>query len=59
MAQSPGEVTQPSSDEIRFNIERTRAEMSETINAIQDRLSPTRMYADAKDSLSDATVGRA
>jgi Protein of unknown function (DUF3618) len=53
MAQGPGEV-----DDIRVQIEQTRAGMSDTIDAIQTRLSPARAIADAKDSVTDATVGR-
>jgi hypothetical protein len=46
------------SDEIRSQIEHTRAEMSETIDAIQERLSPSRMMSEATDKVKDATVGR-
>jgi hypothetical protein len=48
----------PTSDEIRSQIEQTRAEMSDTIDAIQSRLSPKRVLADAKDSVTEVTVGR-
>jgi hypothetical protein len=74
MAQGPGEVeegsvraggtstaatgTTPTTDDIRSQIEQTRAEMSDTIDAIQTRLSPARAIADAKDSVTEATVGR-
>ena len=74
MAQGPGEVEEevvgagdpgaatavPASttDEIRSQIEQTRGEMSETIDAIQTRLSPARALADVKDTVTDATVGR-
>jgi hypothetical protein len=74
MAQSPGEIGQdagrladpstkttasaPTSDEIRSQIEHTRAEMSHTIDAIQARLSPGRLVTDAKQTVRDATVGR-
>ena len=55
--------------EIRANIEHTRAEMSETINALQDRLSPTNIkeqakeqvreqFYEAKEMVRDATIGR-
>jgi hypothetical protein len=44
--------------EIRAQIERTRAEMSQTIDAIQERLSPARLMSEAKHSVKDATVGR-
>ena len=53
MAQGPGEV-----EDIHSRIEQTRAEMSDTIDAIQARLSPTRAIADVKDTVTDATVGR-
>ena len=72
MAQGSGEVGEgpvqtasadavpsaPTSDEIRSQIEQTRAEMSDTVDAIQSRLSPTRVLAEAKDSVTEATVGR-
>jgi len=72
MAQSPGEVdtgtvptahpTQaagvPSTTDIRSQVSQTRAEMSETIDAIQARLSPRRAIADATDAMTDATKGR-
>ena len=72
MAQGSGEVGEglvqtaaadevpsaPTSDEIRSQIEQTRAEMSDTIDAIQSRLSPKRVLADAKESVTEATVGR-
>jgi hypothetical protein len=41
MAQGPGEVEAPTTDDIRSQIEQTRADMSDTIDAIQTRLSPT------------------
>ena len=73
MAQVPGEVedgsirmadtstdataSAPSTDDIRSQIEQTRAEMGDTIDAIQTRLSPWRVIADAKDSVTEATMG--
>ena len=57
MAQGPGQVG-ATSDELRSQIEQTRGEMSETIDAIQSRLSPKRVLADAKDSVTEATVER-
>ncbi len=56
-------------NEIRNDIEETRAQMSETINAIEDRLSPRHLKDEAKDavaqsvqqakdSVRDATIGR-
>jgi ElaB/YqjD/DUF883 family membrane-anchored ribosome-binding protein len=50
----------PSSPEaIEAEIEQTRAEMSETIDAIQERLSPQQLKEQAKDAVYEATVGRA
>jgi Protein of unknown function (DUF3618) len=45
--------------EIRSQIEQTRVELGQTIDAIQDRLSPRRVVQDAKETISDATIGRA
>ncbi len=42
----------------RIEIERTRANMSETANAIQQRLSPENLKEQAKDRVRDATVGK-
>jgi ElaB/YqjD/DUF883 family membrane-anchored ribosome-binding protein len=44
--------------EIRAEIDRTREEMTETIDAIQDRLSPRRMVSRAADNVREATVER-
>ena len=43
----------------RVEIERTRAGMSETVDAIQERLSPENLKEQAKDRLKEATVGKA
>jgi len=43
----------------RVEIERTRAGMSETVDAIQERLSPENLKEQAKDRVKEATVGRA
>ena len=56
MAQNPNQVN---TAEIRSQIERTRAELGHTIDAIQDRLSPRRVMHDAKETITDATLGRA
>jgi ElaB/YqjD/DUF883 family membrane-anchored ribosome-binding protein len=45
-------------DVIREQIERTREEMSQTINQLQERLSPERLAHQAKDTVREATVGR-
>ncbi len=43
----------------KVEIERTRADMSETVDAIQERLSPENLKEQAKDRVKEATVGRA
>jgi hypothetical protein len=40
---------------IRTQIEETRAQMSETVDAIQERLSPSRLTQEAKDKIKEAT----
>jgi uncharacterized protein DUF3618 len=59
-------ATRPGSDEdtdrrtreIRAEIEQTRGEMSETIEAIQDRLRPSNIVADATERVRTATTER-
>ena len=46
-------------DQIRDDIEDTRTHMSQTIDEIQDRLSPQRLVNQAKDTVREATIGRA
>jgi hypothetical protein len=48
-----------STDEIRGDIEDTRARMGSTIDAIQEKLSPQRLMDEAKDTVRDATIGKA
>jgi ElaB/YqjD/DUF883 family membrane-anchored ribosome-binding protein len=43
---------------IRGDIEGTRTNMSSTIDAIQEKLSPQRLTEQAKDAVRDATVGK-
>jgi len=45
-------------DQIRMQIEQTRDDMSETIDAIQERLSPRNLVEQAKDTVREATVGK-
>lgn len=74
MAEAPDEVTgtresqtpshsetstmEPSVEHIRAQIGQTRAGMSDTVDAIQERLSPSRVLTNAKKAVADATVGR-
>jgi ElaB/YqjD/DUF883 family membrane-anchored ribosome-binding protein len=43
---------------IKADIEETRAEMTETIDEIEDRLSPRNLAEQAKTTVREATVGR-
>lgn len=43
----------------RAEIERTRTDMGETVDAIQQRLSPENLKEQAKDRVLEATVGKA
>jgi ElaB/YqjD/DUF883 family membrane-anchored ribosome-binding protein len=45
-------------DVIREQIERTREDMSQTINELQERLSPQNLAQQARESVREATVGR-
>jgi ElaB/YqjD/DUF883 family membrane-anchored ribosome-binding protein len=44
--------------EIRSNIEETRADMSETIDAIQEKLRPGHIVSQATETVRNATVGK-
>jgi ElaB/YqjD/DUF883 family membrane-anchored ribosome-binding protein len=55
--EAPDDATD-ATDMIRSDIEGTRANMSSTIDAIQEKLSPQRLTEQAKDAVRDATVGR-
>ena len=46
-------------EEIREDIEQTRSEMSQTIDELQDKLSPQHLKAQVKDTVREATIGRA
>jgi ElaB/YqjD/DUF883 family membrane-anchored ribosome-binding protein len=43
----------------RIHVEQTRADMSETIDAIQEKMSPANLAQQAKDTVKDATIGKA
>jgi len=45
-------------EHIRVQIEQTRDDMSETIDAIQERLSPRHLVEQAKDTVREATIGK-
>ena len=45
-------------EQLRANIEDTRAEMSQTINEIQERLSPDHLMDQVKETVREATIGK-
>ena len=55
-----GADSRPADDpeRIRTEIERTREDMSETIDEIQDRLSPRNLMSQARETVKEKTVGR-
>jgi uncharacterized protein YjbJ (UPF0337 family) len=52
-------TTTPETAEIRANIEQTRADMSEKIEAIQERLSPQHIKDQVTSTVREATIGKA
>jgi hypothetical protein len=50
---------EPEVEQIKAEIEETRAGMSETIDEIQERLRPANLARQAGDSIKEATVARA
>lgn len=52
-------TTEETTAQLRDDIEETRAEMSQTIDAIQDKLNPEKIKAQLIENVKDSTVGRA
>src|SRR5579875_3678122 len=46
-------------DAIRDDIEETRSQLGDTIDAIQEKLSPQRITRQVTDSVREATIGKA
>jgi hypothetical protein len=55
---SPGLSSPSDTEHLRQQIADTRAGMTETIDAIQDRVNPRNVMSRAKDNLRQSTVGR-
>src|SRR6185503_5897018 len=45
-------------EQLRAEIEDTRADMTQTINEIQERLSPEHLMGQAKEAVREATIGK-
>jgi ElaB/YqjD/DUF883 family membrane-anchored ribosome-binding protein len=54
---APGAEAAPETEELRADIEQTRAEMSGTIDAIQERLRPETLAEQAKEAAAEAATG--
>jgi ElaB/YqjD/DUF883 family membrane-anchored ribosome-binding protein len=52
------DAAQPEVEAIVVEIERTREDMTSTVEAIGDRLDPANIVSGAKDAVRDATVGK-
>src|SRR5688572_32709939 len=45
-------------DRIKADIEETRAELGQTLNEIQERLSPEHLMGQVKETVREATIGK-
>lgn len=52
------EVYDENTEQLRADIEDTRADMSQTLNEIQERLSPENLMDQAKEAVREATIGK-
>ncbi len=57
-ASGSAEDNNDDTEQIRAEIEDTRAEMSQTINEIQERLSPEHLVGQVKETVREATLGK-
>jgi hypothetical protein len=58
MAEEPRPLDGQDTDSIRSDIDRTRARIAVTVDAIEARLRPGRLASDARQSITDAAVRR-
>src|SRR3954447_17383077 len=56
--EDPADASADTTGDIRHDIEHTRAQMSGTIDEIQERLNPKRLMDEAKETVREATVGK-
>ena len=59
VASPPAQDNAEDVETARAQIEETRAEMSETVDAIKEKLSPAHLVQEAKETVREATIGRA
>ncbi|HEY6661126.1 MAG TPA: DUF3618 domain-containing protein [Pyrinomonadaceae bacterium] len=58
IASGSSDYTDENTEQLRADIEDTRAEMSQTINEIQERLSPEHLMGQVKETVREATIGK-
>lgn len=58
MDEATNQINTDNPEQIRAEIEDTRAEMSQTINEIQERLSPEHLMGQVKETVREATIGK-
>src|SRR5215204_5842982 len=58
IAAEPSDHFTEDTEQLRADIEDTRAEMSQTINEIQERLSPEHLMGQVKETVREATIGK-
>lgn len=58
IASGPDVDYEDDAEQIRAEIEDTRADMSQTINEIQERLSPEHLMGQVKETVREATIGK-
>lgn len=58
MEAEPVEFHESETERIKADIEDTRAEMGQTINEIQERLSPEHLMGQVKETVREATIGK-
>jgi hypothetical protein len=58
IASDSSDATDENAEQLRSEIEDTRADMSETINEIQERLSPEHLMGQVKETVREATIGK-
>src|SRR5689334_21201760 len=52
------DVYDENTEQLRADIEDTRADMTQTINEIQERLSPENLVGQVKETVREATIGK-
>src|ERR1044072_1181996 len=53
-----GDDYDENTEQLRADIEDTRADMTQTINEIQERLSPEHLVGQVKETVREATIGK-